>query len=146
MNCLPLDIALVDIEAYHGMLAIPAFARWTLTGEFMRYANARCTITRAQDATQYRLFGKLHRFGFPAVEWSNGDKQWYMNDKLHRDDGPAIERVNVSKNGTSRVKNIVKTGRRSSGRTVRNNGIVTINYIVRSGLRSNTLTVGNYGI
>ena len=24
-------------------------------------------------------------------EYSNGDKEWYINDKLHREDGPAVE-------------------------------------------------------
>ena len=23
--------------------------------------------------------------------WSNGDKDWFLNDKLHREDGPAME-------------------------------------------------------
>ena len=38
--------------------------------------------------------GELHREDGPAVEWSNGDKYWYLNDHLHRTDGPAVERTN----------------------------------------------------
>ena len=36
--------------------------------------------------------GKLHREDGPAVEWSSGDKVWYLNGQLHREDGPAYER------------------------------------------------------
>ena len=35
--------------------------------------------------------GKLHREDGPAVERTNGYKEWYLNGKLHREDGPAIE-------------------------------------------------------
>ena len=35
--------------------------------------------------------GQRHREdGGPAVEYSNGVKEWYINDELHREDGPAI--------------------------------------------------------
>jgi hypothetical protein len=32
----------------------------------------------------------LHREDGPAVEWSNGDKAWYLNGNYHRADGPAV--------------------------------------------------------
>jgi hypothetical protein len=35
--------------------------------------------------------GKLHRENGPAVEFTNGDKSWYINGKWHREDGPAVE-------------------------------------------------------
>jgi hypothetical protein len=38
--------------------------------------------------------GELHRLDGPAIEFVNGDKNWYVNGKLHRDDGPALENVN----------------------------------------------------
>jgi hypothetical protein len=41
--------------------------------------------------------GKYHRTDGPAVEWSNGDKVWYVNGKPHRTDGPAAERPNGTK-------------------------------------------------
>ena len=32
------------------------------------------------DGTQeWRLDGKLHREDGPAVEWSNGSREWYLN-------------------------------------------------------------------
>ena len=41
--------------------------------------------------------GVFHRLDGPAVEPSNGDKQWYLNGVLHREGGPAIERSDGSK-------------------------------------------------
>ncbi len=34
---------------------------------------------------------KLHREDGPAIERTNGDREWYRNGKRHREDGPAIE-------------------------------------------------------
>ena len=31
------------------------------------------------------------------VEWSDGEKRWYLKRKRHREDGPAIERPDGSK-------------------------------------------------
>jgi hypothetical protein len=41
--------------------------------------------------------GKYHRKDGPAVEWANGDKEWYLNGKLHRENGPALEWSNGDK-------------------------------------------------
>ena len=35
--------------------------------------------------------GELHRTDGPAIEWSNGTKEWYVNGLRHREDGPAVE-------------------------------------------------------
>ena len=35
-------------------------------------------------------YGKLHRVDGPAIEYSNGTKEWYINGKRHRLDDPAI--------------------------------------------------------
>ena len=35
--------------------------------------------------------GQLHRRGGPAVEFTSGEKNWYVNGEPHRLDGPAIE-------------------------------------------------------
>jgi hypothetical protein len=41
--------------------------------------------------------GKSHRLDGPAVEYANGSKEWWVNGKLHRLDGPAVEYANGSK-------------------------------------------------
>jgi hypothetical protein len=48
---------------------------------------------------QWYVNGNLHRDnGLPAIEYANGNKQWYVNGNLHRDNGlPAIERSNGDK-------------------------------------------------
>jgi hypothetical protein len=38
--------------------------------------------------------GQCHREDGPAIEYSNGTKEWYRNGQHHREDGPAIEYSN----------------------------------------------------
>ena len=38
--------------------------------------------------------GKRHRNNGPAIEWVNGTRSWYLNGELHREGAPAIESVN----------------------------------------------------
>ena len=41
---------------------------------------------------EYRnQLGQLHRTDGPAVEYSDGSKEWWINGLRHREDGPAIE-------------------------------------------------------
>ena len=47
---------------------------------------------------EYRnILGQLHRTDGPAVEYSDGDKFWYINGKRHREDGPVVEWNNGDK-------------------------------------------------
>ncbi len=39
--------------------------------------------------------GGKHREDGPAVEWNNGDKEWWINNKRHRTDGPAVEKYYI---------------------------------------------------
>ena len=48
-------------------------------------------IEYANGNKEWYLSGKLHREDGPAIEYSNGDKEWYLNGVLHQEDGPAIE-------------------------------------------------------
>lgn len=49
-----------------------------------------CLIT-SWNAICYFKDGSFHRTDGPAIEWSDGDRDWYVNGILHRIDGPAIE-------------------------------------------------------
>ena len=40
---------------------------------------------------------KLHRLDGPAVEYADGDKEWFVDGKRHRLDGPAVECANGAK-------------------------------------------------
>ena len=46
---------------------------------------------------EWWINGKRHRIDGPAKEYSNGSKAWYINDELHRIDGPAVEYSDGSK-------------------------------------------------
>lgn len=39
---------------------------------------------------RWKLNGKLHRVGAPAVMYHNGDESYYQHGKRHREDGPAM--------------------------------------------------------
>ena len=45
----------------------------------------------------YNLQDQLHREDGPAIEWSDGSKEWYLKGQRHREDGPAIEWSDGSK-------------------------------------------------
>jgi hypothetical protein len=36
-------------------------------------------------------YDEFHKENGPAIEYSNGDKFWYIHNKLHRIDGPAVQ-------------------------------------------------------
>ena len=58
-------------------------------GKFIMYTKISITGTKIWCLDpELRI---LHREDGPAVEYSNGDKFWYINGNLHREDGPAIE-------------------------------------------------------
>ena len=46
---------------------------------------------------EWVLNGKRHREDGPAIEWPNGYKAWYLNGRRHREDGPAVENANGNK-------------------------------------------------
>ena len=49
------------------------------------------------DRTEWRLNGKLHRIGGPAIECSDGTKVWFERGELHRIGDPAVERADGTK-------------------------------------------------
>ncbi len=40
-------------------------------------------------STRWTRNGKLHRADGPAIMWTDGDCEYYINDERHRTDGPA---------------------------------------------------------
>ena len=47
-------------------------------------------IEYANGNKEWYVNGERHRLDGPAVEYNDGYKEWYMNDNIHRIDGPAI--------------------------------------------------------
>ena len=54
-------------------------------------------VEYANGDKQWWVNGERHRVDRPAAEWANGTKSWWVNGKRHRVDGPAIELVNGDK-------------------------------------------------
>jgi hypothetical protein len=53
------------------------------------------TVQVSEDKTEWRNpEGKLHRENGPAVEWNDGEKEWFVDGLRHRTDGPAREWAN----------------------------------------------------
>lgn len=96
---LPLEIiiriAIKNAAAWHALLAIPNFGRFTLLKYGKRLANkAFGHIYIDEDISIYYMNGKIHRDDLPAMIYSDGSECWYLNDNLHRDGGPAINYAN----------------------------------------------------
>ena len=53
-----------------------------------------CKVDERGHKRYYNAEDKCHREDGPAVEWTNGDKEWYLNGKYHREDGPAVDCIN----------------------------------------------------
>ena len=56
--------------------------------------SLECHVDSYGDVYYYNALGQLHREYGPAVEYSDGDREWRQNGQLHRLDGPAVERPN----------------------------------------------------
>jgi hypothetical protein len=47
----------------------------------------------SDGSKEWCINGKYHREDGPAIECADGSKEWWINGKLHREDGPAVEAV-----------------------------------------------------
>jgi hypothetical protein len=112
---LPLEIlgiiASTDVAVYRALLSLPRFARSLSPGTIVGFMIA---FGYSVKITKYRvtwyLNGKKHKIDVPAVDWYNGDKEWWWFGKRHRQDrhrlkldskcdpnGPAVEWSNGTK-------------------------------------------------
>ena len=114
-NMLPLEIivhiGLTSPEAWRSMLAIPSFARWTMSNQAR---NARCSFLycrKDMDIDRYYLGNLLHNFNdLPALVQTDGIQIWYQCDDLHRDnDKPAVIYANGVKEWYQNGKIIATT-------------------------------------
>jgi hypothetical protein len=53
----------------------------------------KVTVSENKTIRWYNDKEERHRLDGPAIEYANGDKDWYVEGKRHRLDGPAIERA-----------------------------------------------------
>jgi hypothetical protein len=69
---------------------------WHLNDGKLHHENAPA-VEWVNGDEEWWLHGELHREHAPAIEWANGHKEWFLHGKRHRDDGAAIERANGTK-------------------------------------------------
>lgn len=63
-------------------------ARWKNSHGYLHREDGPA-IEYSDGAKEWWVNGKRHREDGPAIIWSDGDKEWYQNGVLHRLDGPA---------------------------------------------------------
>ena len=51
--------------------------------------SLECRVDSSGAVYYYNAIGQLHRLNGPAIEWSDGRREWYQNGVLHRLDGSA---------------------------------------------------------
>ena len=67
-------------------------------GLFM--VNSNCHVHEDGTKSWCAVFNgqkEFHREDGPAIEWANGDKEYWFNGYAHRMDGPAIDYVDGTK-------------------------------------------------
>ena len=110
-----IEIACKSLRAWRAMLAVPAFARWSLTAagracafqQFVTVTNVdgrkictvnglrhsvadQCAYADRKQVAWYR-WGELHRVALPALMRYNGKLEWWLNGMLDRpNDQPTV--------------------------------------------------------
>ena len=73
-----------DISVSESEIEIPWDQNWDQFGFDYSVRESEMRIICKNEETERRcwwLNGKLHREDGPAVEWPNGNKEWWLNDK-----------------------------------------------------------------
>ena len=87
------------VKKYYVTVDVFGTTRW--------FKDAKCTILHRENGPalectnghkEWLQNGQLHRTDGPAVEWRDGDKRWYQRGQKHRIDGPAVVYANGRKN------------------------------------------------
>lgn len=98
-DCVPKEF----VKAIHGgkcrwMMTANKYKKLHFNSEGQLHSiNDEPAVEYVDGDKEWYKNGQPHREDNPAVEYSNGDKYWYVNGHLHREDGPAIEYVNGDK-------------------------------------------------
>ena len=83
-----LSIQLVDINDEDFLFCKSICCIIRKNGTIESYKNIERHYILNNDPFNTSLI--LHRSKFPAIEYANGDKEWWYNGKRHRLDGPAV--------------------------------------------------------
>ena len=78
----------------------PQYIRIDTDGDKFYYSDKEMQVYHREDGPavewsngtrEWVRNGVLHREDGPAIVYYTGSKYWYRNGKLHREDGPAVE-------------------------------------------------------
>ena len=69
----------------------------TTLAEVFDSLKYRIEVDEYGNRRYYNALGQLHRLDGPAIERSDGTKEWCQNGLRHRDAGPAVEYASGSK-------------------------------------------------
>jgi hypothetical protein len=70
---------------------LPELTEW-LNEQGLYHRDDGPAIEWSDGSREWYVNGKNHRLDGPAVEWSDGGREWWVDGKCHRLDGPAIEK------------------------------------------------------
>ena len=76
-------------ENYTGVVNFPNRVECYKDG--IRHRDGSPAVEYSDGHKEWWFDGKLHRTDGPAVEFSGGQKEWWFEGNLHREDGPAVE-------------------------------------------------------
>ena len=71
--------------------------RWYKAGTDHRHREDGPAVEWSNGTKEWYINGKRYREDGPAVEWADGAKFWFINGQLHREGGPATELCNGTK-------------------------------------------------
>ena len=65
----------------------------TTLAELYSALKYRIEVDEYGSRRYHNALGQLHRLDGPAIVFSSGSREWYLNGHLHRTDGPAVDYV-----------------------------------------------------
>ena len=71
--------------------------RWYKPNSNISHRTDGPAVEYTDGSKEWWIDGKYHRTDGPAMEWADGSKFWYIDGKYHRTDGPAVEYANGDK-------------------------------------------------
>ena len=84
------DVVNAPLDDQPTMAVCPDGTReWRLNGRHHRLGGP--AIKRANGTRVWLVDGMLHRVDGPAIKSADGGRMWFLNDRRHRLDGPAVD-------------------------------------------------------
>ena len=79
------------LENFTEVIVLKNYVKYKVRGKLHREDGP--AIEHTDGSKEWYRFWKFHRIDGPAREVANGNKEWWIFGELHREDGPAVEYV-----------------------------------------------------